>query len=281
VDWSPELEEALDTHRYWYLSLLKKQGKNISARRLVRLAKKWAIATDLAATEEELKKKEKEASTHYQEVKKKATSLRGKWLVDLALARAEAGKEASASAVRVMTHRERVRKNNKIINRVIRPAYKGGINMVQTVDEAGNIRTHTTKEDIERVGLEEYDRRLRQNSETPLQDPIAIELLGPKGLSDLAEEILRTGKVPKELSDIDPFLEDDLVAHKKETIQLVIFELSCAAHQSGWKRAREATSSGKSGIHFGHFIAGSHQANITALETMMSGIPWMTGYSPL
>ena len=50
VEWSKELEEALDTHRYWHLSLERKKGKNISARRLVRLAKKWAMVPEPTAT---------------------------------------------------------------------------------------------------------------------------------------------------------------------------------------------------------------------------------------
>jgi hypothetical protein len=129
-----------------------------------------------------LRTKVVEAQLAYTAVKQNATSLRGKWLEDLALARAEAGMDSSASAVRILQQREKQRKNNKIINRVIRPAHKGGINMVQTVDLNGNVRTHTTKDDIEKVGLEEYERRLRQNKDTPLQDPRAVEILGSIGL---------------------------------------------------------------------------------------------------
>ena len=138
-----------------------------------------------------------EAQKTYKTVKQNAKSLRGKWLESLALARAEAGMDNSANAVRILQQREKQRKNNKVINRVIRPAYKGGISMVQTVDLNGNVRSHTTKDDIEKVGLEEYDRRLRQNKDTPLQDPRAVAVLGDKGLSAMASEILRTGKVPK------------------------------------------------------------------------------------
>ena len=83
VEWSPELEEALDTHRYWHLSLLKKKGHKISARRLVRLANKWAIVKELTATEETLQKLVAEAFKAYSKIKENATTLRGKWLVDL------------------------------------------------------------------------------------------------------------------------------------------------------------------------------------------------------
>ena len=100
-------------------------------------------------------------------------------------------------------------------------------------------------------------------------------------MSDVVDEILRTGKVPPELAALDPFLEDYLAAHQVGTIPLFSAELSTAAHQQGWRKVREKTASGRSGIHFGHFMAGSQQANIAAFEACMSGIPWVTGYSPI
>ena len=39
VEWSLEIERAITRHRYWVLVLLRMDGHNISARRLVRLAK--------------------------------------------------------------------------------------------------------------------------------------------------------------------------------------------------------------------------------------------------
>ena len=97
-------------------------------------------------------------------------------------------------------------------------------------------------------------------------------------MEEAVEDILKTGKVPPELTAIDPFLEDYLAAHKVGNIPLLSAELSTAAHQQGWRKVRETT--GCSGLHFGHHIAGSQQANIAAFEACMSGIPWVTGYSP-
>jgi hypothetical protein len=37
---------------------------------------------------------------------------------------------------------------------------------------------------------------------------------------------------------------------------------------------------GRAKLHFGHFIAGSSHAQIAAFEACLSGIPWLTGYSP-
>ncbi len=67
-----------------------------------------------------------------------------------------------------------------------------------------------------------------------------------------------------------------LKAHCVGNILFISAELSTAAHIQSWKKVREATSSGPSGIHFGHFIAGSTHANIAVFEACMSGIPWLT-----
>ena len=69
-----------------------------------------------------MKLKSIEAWKAYLVVKKNAPVLRAKWVEELAVAKAEEGLVTKATAGRVMTHREKVRKNNKIINRVIRPA---------------------------------------------------------------------------------------------------------------------------------------------------------------
>ena len=106
-------------------------------------------------------------------------------------------------------------------------------------------------------------------------------MLGRTGVAEAADDMIRTGIVPPEVASLDPFLEDYLAAHKAGNVHLFSMELTTAAHQQGWNKARENTGTGCSPIHFGHFMAGSRQANIAAFEACMSGIPWITGYSPL
>ena len=51
-------------------------------------------------------------------------------------------------------------------------------------------------------------------------------------------------------------------------------------HINGWKRAKERTSSGRSGVHFGHFMAGAKHTGIATFDATMAQIPYQTGYSP-
>ena len=178
-DWSPELQVALETHRYWYQVLLRLSGCKISARRLSRMAKSLKILRP-ELTKAELQEKERISKQEYEAKKKKSTSLRGTWLHDLALARAEAGLVYAAKAVQVMQRQEKMRKDHRIIRSVKKESQKRTLTHVQSTIE-GALKTHTTKEEIEKAGLKEFEERPRQANDTPLQTEAAIQLLGLTG----------------------------------------------------------------------------------------------------
>jgi len=48
---------------------------------------------------------------------------------------------------------------------------------------------------------------------------------------------------------------------------------------SGWRKARETTSSSASGIHFGHYIAGTFNPKILIINAALTDIPLRTGFS--
>jgi len=51
-------------------------------------------------------------------------------------------------------------------------------------------------------------------------------------------------------------------------------------YTQGWKKAKEATSSSPSGVHFGHYIAGIEDIVISKINRLMATIPQITGISP-
>ena len=179
-----------------------------------------------------------------------------------------------------MKSREQARKMHRIIKKAMKPSSRSALAMVETTEPDGSTAIHLTKTSIESAGLTENNRRFRQTNNTPLQHPIAINLLGRTGGKAPAAEILRSGQAPAELLALDPFLGDYLYAHKVGLRTQLSQALTTADHSQGWIKAREATSSGKTDLHFGHFISGTTNANIAAFEACLSGIPWMTGYSP-
>jgi len=50
-------------------------------------------------------------------------------------------------------------------------------------------------------------------------------------------------------------------------------------HCTGWRKARETTSSSASGIHFGHYIAGTFNPEIMVINAALADIPLRTGFS--
>jgi hypothetical protein len=98
-----------------------------------------------------------EAQSEYELQKKLATSSRGKFLDDLATAWAEAGLESATKALKVMQQREKVRKNNRVINRVMKPSQRRPLNMVKTFSASGVTLTHVSQQGIEEAGLDENE----------------------------------------------------------------------------------------------------------------------------
>ena len=49
----------------------------------------------------------------------------------------------------------------------------------------------------------------------------------------------------------------------------------------GWRKAREFTATGHSGLTFLHFMAATHDPLLASFDVTMANIPYATGYSPL
>jgi len=47
----------------------------------------------------------------------------------------------------------------------------------------------------------------------------------------------------------------------------------------GWRKAREATSSSPSGLHFGHYMAGTFNPTIAIFNAQLANLGFTTGYS--
>ena len=50
---------------------------------------------------------------------------------------------------------------------------------------------------------------------------------------------------------------------------------------TGWKKVKERTSSSPSGLHVGHWKAGCEDPGILWANTILTNIPYMSGYSPI
>jgi len=106
--------------------------------------------------------------------------------------------------------------------------------------------------------------------------------VGPIGFGPACTDILNGSYNPP--ANIDEYARK-LLPHLQRPANVdpqkfISTEISVESHTTGWAKVREATSSGISSIHFGHFIAGSTNPVIAAVEATMMALPYQTGFSP-
>ena len=159
VEWTLPLQQAMDTHRYWILVLLRYDGHNINARRLIRMAASLGLSAPNVMPRDDLVKHIYDAQVNYNELKNNAPQNRGTWLDGLAMARSEAGMESATKAIKVMRQKEKQRKDNRIINRVMKPSTRRPLSMVQTLSATKQVLSHVTQSSIEDAGLGKNERR--------------------------------------------------------------------------------------------------------------------------
>jgi hypothetical protein len=108
---------------------------------------------------------------------------------------------------------------------------------------------------------------------SPLYDAV-----GPLGISNGAQEILAgTFVIPE---GTDPYAAK-LIKHLKAPARVLqsaplSVHISTDDHVKGWQRAKERTSPGPSGLHFGHFIAGTRDLWISQFQATMTNFPYAT-----
>ena len=86
VAWFPKLAKALLTHRFWVALVQRRQGRSIGIKVLRRMARYASLTDQLLAPMETALEQQDVSWKEYNRLKKQATSLRAKWLDDLAIA---------------------------------------------------------------------------------------------------------------------------------------------------------------------------------------------------
>jgi hypothetical protein len=79
--------------------------------------------------------------------------------------------------------------------------------------------------------------------------------------NDYVNKVLASMKYPKDASPLH-------------------IDTSVESFVRGWLKSKEFTAAGKSGLHFGHFMAACKHEKLAALESHMANFPLLTGYSP-
>jgi hypothetical protein len=282
VPWSPRVQECLQVIQVWHLIVKRRLGLPVSGSLLRRKITQTHLTSALDAPLDVAKARLSDAYREYKKVKKDADNLRITWMESLSMALASQGNVSQATHLSLLLQRESQRRHAAQIRRIGGVARSGGVTSVVAPDDDGVWTEVNSKEAMEAACLRENESRFRQAASTPFLQPPLSEALGPLGIGPTCDAVLRGSFVPP--AETDPYaavfirhLRMNAAVLRHPPISTII---ETETHVAGWRKAKERTSSGPSGLHFGHFKAGTRNTLISSFEATMANVPFATGYSP-
>jgi hypothetical protein len=141
----------------------------------------------------------------------------------------------------------------------------------------------TTQEDIEKILLPVNEGKIRSSEHTPfMQDPL-LEDFGYRSNKAAHEQVLRGEyEVPEECDKATKLLIQGLARPMRSqgnAPYTPMMHITTEDHIRGWKRQKERTSGGLSGLHFGHYKAHAQERDLAAFDASMRLVAYTTGYS--
>ena len=278
VAWCPIYQQSIHLIRYLRVLIRSKSGYNIHSRTLYKLHKRLDIPCDITTLEAATIKLEDELSNN-RSMKTEANSKRLTFLEGLAVDKADKAGADYDIMLKQLKLREYQRSLARQLKR-LKGSFMQGLNEIEETHQDSTVFLRD-KNDIERACAIEGKRRFTQASTSPSLMPSQIQLLGWTAESEAADAILK-GEIPEGLHDdlahIVDFLKTPATMLNEPEINSLMSEAEFA---QGWKRAREHTSSGMSGIHFGHFKADIEHKKTLQINHQLLQMAIILGYSML
>ena len=130
--------------------------------------------------------------------------------------------------------------------------------------------------------MTENESKYRQASQTPFMQPPLLTDFGYLGIGPNADAVMQGNyQIPP---GVDVYTRKfiDHLRMEPEILQTSPIETFYTTEEwkTGWKKAKERTTSGSNFLHFGHFKAGCTNDVIANFEATMANIPLLSGYSP-
>jgi hypothetical protein len=281
VPWSPAIQLCMDRIKYLNACRLKyENGRNINSRTLDKLFRKTNWQQKVINKETTLNKL-KETFNTYNLLKLQAHELRHSFLEDLAEALSDNGKGKKASIVKQLTLHESQRQLSRKIKFTL-GRQRHGVSAIEFQNQQGHWEISTDKQTIENECMNENIRRFTQALDTPSLQPTQIDLIGWNADTITATSILEgTDNLPPELDEslqrLAPFL-----AYPPNMSSANIFsdKIPMNDYSHHWSRCREFTSTGVSGLHYGHFIASLSDSMMSELDRSLLEVSLQTGLAP-
>ena len=280
VPFSPTIKMAGASMELWQGVIKKKLHCRFSMSKIRRLQRKAGINNAMHLTLEETREKLRLATSKYKRLKKDAKQLRVKFLEQRAQDIAEEKNQSTASVYKQLIQTEKQREASRRIKYVLKKVNDKGVTRIEYENENGVREEVTAKEDIERGCMAENKAKYLQSKFTPcLIEPLR-SALGFNADTPTGQAILEGTYEPQ--NDIHPYSNELFQQLKQPHIQTPFQTTAITEEifQDGWKKMKEATSAGISGLHFGHMKVCATDPTLSAIETDIVNIPYTTGYAP-
>jgi hypothetical protein len=217
------------------------------------------------------------AWSHYKILKKQATYLRSTWVEEVAAAKAEAGNTSAAQELKNLLSREKQRRNARIIKYVIANQERRGLSSIEVLNNGVWVEL-TEQKEIEEALLKELQARFNQAKETPFAMEPLLSAVGALGFGPASGQILRGNFTPTQ--EIDPWAVKLIPFLQQEIQQAPIEKLSKEEYAEGWRKVKERTSSGPSGVTIPHMKAHGQVPYLAEADALMAHLPYLHGFSP-
>jgi hypothetical protein len=154
--------------------------------------------------------------------------------------------------------------------------------MVQKQDDSGEWVDVTAKEEMEAVIIQENQRKYLLMAGTPLVSPPLVDDFGYMGVTEAARAILEgTYQIPPGVNEYTTDLLHQLCRDPRVLQRPpILTSITNDQYVEAWRRQKEDTSSGPSGMHFGIFKAGTYRPYMAEFDASMLSFPLETGHSP-
>ena len=172
---------------------------------------------------------------------------------------------------------------NQRLSNILGTKYGNSVIKSTVIDTVtGEIRTWTTREDVENANLQYLPSLLLSANDTPLRTAPLVNIIGYTGDTIAGEQITEgTFETP---SCVDKYTKLFLQCLKKgDNVKdgEIQFKPTLQHFVHEWSKRRERTSSSVSGRHFGHYkCIQHHKERIQRMFLTMAVIPYRSGFSP-
>jgi hypothetical protein len=282
VPFSDKFDVAVRTIALWKGVVKRKQGKKFSNTKIRSLARQLGIASPNDCTlEEAIRKKDLAFQEYYRNIKPHSERHRTTFFEQKALQISEDTDQEYGTVLKQMREREKLRKSNRRIDWTLEKHKGSGITKLSVEDAQGRIRDITTQREIEAACMKEFEAKYRQTENTPAMREPWLSILGYNGKTQGSEAILDGTLVfPEGTSQYTKDFIKELRAEPVINKPAAPAMMETSSYQAGWKKMKEKTSAGISGIHFGHMKACSTDVELSNFEATIGHIPYSTGFVP-